>query len=274
MAQYRWILTSCFLILMLQFTAAAASSTVRVGDDVTLPCEHVIDGQRACDSTTWIFSQLENTPIVVLIGHGRIAVNAKPDRLSVTENCSLVIKKVTEEDAGRYTCRQFYPSGHQQGPDAVVELSIVTMTEHNNADNVTLHCFVSTYERCQHTVKWLFQSKYVDKDNQDLRTYQSPCYTSVTFPASHFSYTSRYQIFRCEVTEGDKVQEFPFSPQSSGEDTTTTKPTTTTTTTTKTESKAKPTTESGIKANTNDASTKMVESNKGGWLENVLPGKL
>ncbi|XP_032398673.1 uncharacterized protein LOC116706129 isoform X2 [Etheostoma spectabile] len=251
MAQFRWIITSFFLILMLQLTAAA-SFTVRAGDDVTLPCEHVIDGQRTCDSTTWVFSQLENTPIVVLIGHGRIAENAKSDRLSVTENCSLVMKKVTEEDAGRYTCRHIRKSGQQQGEDALVELSIVTMTEHNNADNVTLHCFVSTYERCQHTVKWLFQSKDVDKDNQDLRTSQSPCYTSVTFPTSHFSYTSRYQLFRCEVTEGDKVQEFPFSPQSSGEDTTTTKPTTTAIITT-TESTAKPTTESR-KASTNDAS--------------------
>ncbi|XP_035851589.1 uncharacterized protein LOC116042012 isoform X3 [Sander lucioperca] len=222
MAEFRWIITSIFLIIMLQFTAAATPSfTVRVGDEVTLPCEHVIDGQK-CNSSTWVFSELENTPIVVLIGRGRIAENAKSDRLSVTEKCSLVIKNVTEEDAGLYTCRQFNKSGQQQGEDALVELSIVTITEHNNADDVMLHCFVSTYERCQHTVKWLFQSKYVDKDNQDLRTSQSPCYTSVTVPTSHFSFTSRYQFFRCEVTEGDKVQDFPFSPQSSGEDTITT----------------------------------------------------
>ncbi|XP_028461424.1 uncharacterized protein LOC114573426 isoform X2 [Perca flavescens] len=225
MAQFRWIIIYFFLIPMLQFTAATPSFTVRVGDEVTLPCEHVIDGQKG-NSTTWVFSELENTPKVVLIGRGRITENAKADRLSVTEKCSLVIKKVTEEDAGLYTCRQFNKSGQQQGEDALVELSIVTMTEHNSADDVTLHCFVSTYERCQHTVKWLFQSKYVEIDNQDLRTSQSPCYTSVTVPTSHFSYTSRYQFFRCEVTEGDKVQEFPFSPQSSsekpGEDTITT----------------------------------------------------
>uniref|UniRef100_A0A8C9XFJ9 Ig-like domain-containing protein n=1 Tax=Sander lucioperca TaxID=283035 RepID=A0A8C9XFJ9_SANLU len=109
---------------MLQFTATP-SFTVRVGDEVTLPCEHVIDGQK-CNSSTWVFSELENTPIVVLIGRGRIAENAKSDRLSVTEKCSLVIKNVTEEDAGLYTCRQFNKSGQQQGEDALVELSIVT----------------------------------------------------------------------------------------------------------------------------------------------------
>ncbi|XP_034756655.1 uncharacterized protein LOC117961828 [Etheostoma cragini] len=176
------------------------------------------DGQRACDSTTWIFSHSGYS--VELVNLGKMKDNipkAKPDRLSVTENCSLVIKKVTEEDAGRYTCRQFYPSGPQQGPDAGVFLSVVTMTEHQDSDEVTLHCSVSTYGPCRHTVKWLFKSHDVDKDHKDLRTSQSPCYSSVTFPTSHFSYTSRYQMFRCEVTEGDKVQEFPFSPQSSGE---------------------------------------------------------
>ncbi|XP_032399487.1 uncharacterized protein LOC116706655 [Etheostoma spectabile] len=220
MEEFKWIKMSLFLILLLHSTAAAGyllSSSVRAGDDVTLPCEHVTDGQRACDSTTWIFSGSGDTVELVNLGKIKEEAGVKPDRLSVTEKCSLVIKKVTEEDAGRYTCRQFYTSGHQQGPDAVVHLSVVTMTEHQDSDEVTLRCSVSTYGPCTHTVKWLFKSRDVDKDNPDFRTSQSPCSSSVTFPTSHFSYTSRYQLFRCEVTEGDKVQEFPFSPQSSGE---------------------------------------------------------
>ncbi|XP_038583667.1 uncharacterized protein LOC119909492 [Micropterus salmoides] len=56
---------------------------------------------------------------------------AKSDRLSVTENCSLVIKTVTDEDVGRYTCRQFI-SGQQQGPDSVVLLSVI-----NSKDTTT-----------------------------------------------------------------------------------------------------------------------------------------
>ena len=46
---------------------------------------------------------------VALIELGQIHRDAaaQSDRLSVTANCSLVIKKVTHEDAGRYTCRQF-----------------------------------------------------------------------------------------------------------------------------------------------------------------------
>ncbi|KAJ4921975.1 hypothetical protein JOQ06_027791 [Pogonophryne albipinna] len=63
---------------------------------------------------------------------------AKSDRLRVTENCSLGIKKVTEEDAGVYTCRQFSRSGKQQSPESEVLLNVVTMTEHQVNDEVTL----------------------------------------------------------------------------------------------------------------------------------------
>ncbi|KAK1889275.1 Kit ligand [Dissostichus eleginoides] len=52
-------------------------------------------------------------------------------------------KEVTEEDAGLYYCRQFR-SGEQQDPDSGVYLSVVTMTEHQDNDEVTLDCSVST----------------------------------------------------------------------------------------------------------------------------------
>ncbi|XP_078030108.1 uncharacterized protein LOC117270626 isoform X6 [Epinephelus lanceolatus] len=220
MTEFRWIKISLFLLLMLQFTAAGQlfrSLTFRVGDDVTLSCENVIDDQNNCDSTVWLFSESRSTRAVVLVYLGKTAEEAKSDRLSVTANCSLVIKKVTDEDVGRYGCRQFR-SAKQQGQDAVVELSVVTMTEHNNADEVTLTCSVRTYERCTHKVKW--QGQDVAEDDQHMRTSQSPCSASVTFLTSVYIYTSRYKLFKCAVTDGDRVQVFPFRSQSSGEDTT------------------------------------------------------
>ncbi|XP_063757663.1 uncharacterized protein LOC134876583 isoform X2 [Eleginops maclovinus] len=141
---------------------------------------------------------------------------AKSDRLRVLKNCSLVIKKVTEEDAGRYTCRQFR-SGQQQGPDSLVDLSVVTMTEHQDTDEVTLRCSVSTYGDCGLTVKWLFQGRDVDKDHREIKTSTSSCSASVTFQTSHFSNTSRSKLFTCAVTAGGNVH--TFTPQSSGEDT-------------------------------------------------------
>ena len=103
------------------------SLTVRAGDEVTLPFDNVIDDQDKCESTRWIFRHSPLTPEVTLFEDGQIhkEAKAKSDRLRVTENCSLVIKKVTEEDAGGYVCTQFR-SGEQQDPVSQVFLSVVT----------------------------------------------------------------------------------------------------------------------------------------------------
>ncbi|KAI3364573.1 hypothetical protein L3Q82_011361 [Scortum barcoo] len=131
-------------------------------------------------------------------------------------NCSLVIKKVTVEDVGLYTCKQFR-SAYQQGEDSLVFLSVINMNEQKDDDKVILNCSVSSYEQCEHTVKWLYEGKDVDKDNKDLQTSQPGCYTTVPFLTSHHIYTSRFNLFTCEVTDGHtrKVQLFPFSLQSS-----------------------------------------------------------
>ncbi|XP_044025141.1 uncharacterized protein LOC122863080 isoform X2 [Siniperca chuatsi] len=219
MAEIRWIKTSSFLMLLLHFTAVTgqySSFLVLDGDEVTLPCENVIDGQDKCDRTNWRFTDSGYTAAVQLVRRGQIGENAKAksDRLSVTASCSLVIKKVTAEDVGHYTCRQLR-SGRQ---DADVYLSVVTMTEHEDPDKVTFTCSVSTYVGCRHTVKWLYEGKDVDKDNKDMKTSQSDCTVTVTFLTSYVKQKSKYQeLFKCEVTDiySGKVQRFPFSPQSS-----------------------------------------------------------
>ncbi|XP_068565161.1 uncharacterized protein [Cebidichthys violaceus] len=225
MSEFRWIKTSLFLILVLQFTAATGQRflyvTVRDGDEVTLSCNSLIDDQQNCDSTMWIFTDSSSTPAaVVLVRDGKIVeeAKAKSDRLSVSEKCSLVIKNVTDEDVGQYVCRQLR-SRRKQGPDALVYLSVVTMTEQKDNDEVTLRCSVSTDGECRHKVKWLLQGRVVDKDNKDLKTSQSSCSASLTFLTSHFISTSRFNSLKCEVTRGDKVQQFSFRNSPSGEKT-------------------------------------------------------
>ncbi|XP_077949591.1 uncharacterized protein LOC120808277 isoform X8 [Gasterosteus aculeatus] len=215
MAEFRGIQTSLLLILMLQFTEAAREQrlTVRDGDEVTLPCNSVTEDQNNCDSTVWLFTYLRSRPPVVLVRNGQIEeAKAESDRLSVSQNCSLVMKKVTRGDVGRYVCRQFRPGGHE---DAEVHLSVASMTEETNRDEVTLRCSVWTYERCEHTVKWMNGDQDVDKDNE-VKTSPSLCSASLSFKTSHFFYTSSFTSLKCEVTDGDKVMQ--FSP--SGEDTT------------------------------------------------------
>ncbi|XP_071057997.1 uncharacterized protein [Pseudochaenichthys georgianus] len=185
MSEFRRIVMSSFLMLLLHFAAADVKRyfrIVRAGDEVTLPFDNVIDDQDECERTTWYFS--DSGPLVTLFENGKIQSEAKSDRLSVTEKCALVIKKVTEEDAGGYTCRQFR-SG-EQGPYSVVYLSVVTMTEHQDNDEVTLDCSVESYGGCGLSVKWLLQGRDVDKGNREIKTSQSSCSASVTFLTSLF----------------------------------------------------------------------------------------
>ncbi|XP_047429252.1 uncharacterized protein LOC124998768 isoform X2 [Mugil cephalus] len=204
------------MILMLPFTGALTRQfylylTVRDGDDVTLLHENVVDDQRNCDKTTWIFVNSRSRTSVELVTLGQI--RSKPDRLRLTSNCSLVMKKVSDEDVGLYICRHFDKSGQEQGPDALVVLSVVTMTEHDDTDQVNLTCSVGTFGPCRHSVRWLNRDKEVDKDNKELITSQSSCSASVRFLTTHFSYTSRYKLFKCQVsTDTKEVKLFTFGP--------------------------------------------------------------
>ncbi|XP_049914983.1 uncharacterized protein LOC126399186 [Epinephelus moara] len=214
MAEFRWIIMSLFLMLLFKFTAAATEKYSLVGEEVTLSCENVTHDQDNCDSATWLFSDGGNK--VTLFEHGKIhrEAEAKSDRLSVTANCSLVIKKVTLEDVGCYSCRQLR-SG--QVSDSQVHLSVVDMTEQKDTDRVIFFCSVWIYGYiCTHKVKWLYEG-----DQNDLETSQTTCVASVTFTTSDYNQKLKYsELLKCEVTDGHtkEVHQFTFSPpQSSGE---------------------------------------------------------
>nr|XP_046228721.1 uncharacterized protein LOC124050332 isoform X2 [Scatophagus argus] len=206
-----------------------SSFVVGDGEEVTLPCDNRRADLHRCDEIDWLFIDLENRATVLLVKRGQIGEQAKTksDRLSVTKNCSLVIKKVSAEDVGLYTCRQSLQV------DVNVHLSVVTMTEREDADEVTLSCSVVTYERCGHTVKWLNEGKEVTEGEDDMKTSGSDCSVTVTLRSSFVKQKSKYrEQFRCEVTDRvtQTVQQFTFRHQSSGEEATATTATTTTTT--------------------------------------------
>ncbi|XP_039455177.1 uncharacterized protein LOC120433254 [Oreochromis aureus] len=134
MAAFTWIQMSSLLILMLQFKGTTEQNqtvTAERGHDVTLPCKNVIQGQHNCISTTWIFSDPSSSVSLFEFEQFK-EVKPKSDRLSLSADCSLVIKKVTDQDVGRYTCRQYKnATGPQEGPDFMIHLSVI------NSEDVT-----------------------------------------------------------------------------------------------------------------------------------------
>ncbi|XP_051263910.1 uncharacterized protein LOC127367816 isoform X2 [Dicentrarchus labrax] len=217
MVEFRWITFSLFLMLVFSFSATGNSSfAVKVGDDFTLPCENLIHDQNKCNTTSWVFTDSKTK--VTLIDYGRIHKEAevKSDRLSVTADCSLVIKKVAVKDVGQYICKHFKSGQQQLSP---VYLSVIVMTKKTNNDKTTLSCSVSSGRWCAHRVKWLYEGKHVDGNNKDVKTSGSECSVTVTFLASYLKQNSKYhEFFKCEVnvTNSNKSQLFIFSRQSSG----------------------------------------------------------
>ncbi|XP_028252942.1 uncharacterized protein LOC114428586 [Parambassis ranga] len=224
MLDFRWIQMSSCLLLVLHFTVTAGQTSVlkRGGEDVTLSCEKVIDDQNNCDGTTWVYSPLRVGQATELIRLGQINEDIpNKDRLSVTENCSLIIKKVREEDAGQYVCQQYKKEEQPYTRVHVsqVDLSVVIMTESNNPDQVYLICSVVSYNLCSHTVRWLFNGEDLDGLQSDILITESECSNILKFlDQINFVYKSQ-NLLKCEVTDykTGKVQQFDFNHQTSGD---------------------------------------------------------
>nr|XP_040017012.1 uncharacterized protein LOC120808273 isoform X2 [Gasterosteus aculeatus aculeatus] len=190
--------TLCVMLLLLQ--AAVRGQTppdprflVRAGDDVTLP-----SNQDRCDGSTWLYSRSGSTVELVTLGKFRnnaLIPEAKTNRLSLTANCSLVIRNVSGEDVGRYINRHYDETEKQQGPDGVVSLYVFTMEEKDYGGSVELSCFVLRSSECEHTVKWLYDGKQTDV----MTTSHAACEATVTFKAPLHQKSKYYKSLRCEV---------------------------------------------------------------------------
>ncbi|KAM3602748.1 uncharacterized protein V6R79_010007 [Siganus canaliculatus] len=100
---------------------------VSVGDEATLPCGNQML-QWSCASTDWLYiSPYSSTQFsYTLVTSGRVDGFVKPGRLSLTPDCSLVIKSVQNDDDGPYICGT-------RGQDFIVFLSVVPKI---NSDDV------------------------------------------------------------------------------------------------------------------------------------------
>ncbi|XP_053301549.1 uncharacterized protein LOC128460397 isoform X5 [Pleuronectes platessa] len=211
------------LLVLIPFTVLDAQFSyiiIRAGAEVTLSCGHVREDHVNCGATEWLFSDSEGTRTVKLFVNRQLDTSeiskSKADRLRLAANCSLVIREVTAEDAGQYTCRQFNLTT-QPYEDHQVYFSVVNVTEQKRSDEVTLSCSVSTCRICDLTVKWLFMNKDVTENNKDLKTSQSSSSATVSFSKSHFVNSMKnYSSLTCKVNDGYNEEKFSFIPPSSG----------------------------------------------------------
>ncbi|XP_065820141.1 uncharacterized protein [Labrus bergylta] len=205
MHQLRRTKLSLIVILTLLVTAVTgddtASLTVKHGHDVTLPCGNVIKDQQKCDSPSWLFSRYSRSTAGELVTLGNISKNekakAKAKRLNVTEDCSLVIKNVTREDVGRYSCRQIR-SGEQHGLDALLLLNVIDI---DSDDPYRFYCSVFRFGDCAHTVKWYYKG-----DKTDISEHQQTDCTAAVIFTTEVEKSKIEELLFCNVTDKQSGQ--------------------------------------------------------------------
>ncbi|XP_075869195.1 uncharacterized protein LOC142879683 isoform X2 [Nelusetta ayraudi] len=231
MCGVEWMKASARLLpfLLLLRGSAAAAAVLLENDTISLNCDQLIDDQTKCDATTWVFYRSIKTPVELItlgqITSTRLDVN-KVHRLKVLENCSLEIKSVTAEDAGRYHCQQ-YRSGKKEGQDTVVELAVVTMSEVEIKDEATLTCNVATHKPCTFKVYLMFKGSR-DKLTWPRLIPSSLCKISQKFTVYQHEFKKRFTSLWCIVENKNDEHTFLFHPQPSGRNTGTTTQSTTT----------------------------------------------
>ncbi|XP_015224827.1 PREDICTED: uncharacterized protein LOC107081134, partial [Cyprinodon variegatus] len=78
----------------------------RAGDDAVLPCKRPSSSSSSCSTVNWLYMRDEDMNPQQEVQRGNVVQSSsKAARLSVDNNCSLIINNITTEDAGGYRCQ-------------------------------------------------------------------------------------------------------------------------------------------------------------------------
>ena len=94
------------------FSSDYGTTEFRAGGCVSLSC----GAQRDCSRITWLFSDNKGPAVELVVGgevmvaDGKVKTEDDTERLCVTEECSLEVKKLRKKDEGVYFCREYPPA--------------------------------------------------------------------------------------------------------------------------------------------------------------------
>ncbi|XP_041660746.1 uncharacterized protein LOC121521082 [Cheilinus undulatus] len=183
-------LLELIVILVLQFGVGNGQEKIyhifQPEQDVTLPCgSPSSSGPLQCSKILWLFNRDFSETFVE---SRRGTVNRKSlraDRLSLDANCSLVIKRVTAEDVGLYTCRQ--RDFHHY--DVSVYLSLFTIfptptdSDSRSSSDVRLECSLLRYRglsSCQpNSLRWVDETGAVITDGVTKSSRHADCFSDL-----------------------------------------------------------------------------------------------
>ncbi|RVE55921.1 hypothetical protein OJAV_G00230860 [Oryzias javanicus] len=197
----------------------------RVGDDVLLPCR-AKSSSSSCSIVNWEYQKDPSGTFIKEISKGKVEQSsARASRLNMSRDCSLLIRNITDEDAGRYICSLLTWSG----PDASVFLNVLSISKDStevhprgNGD-ITLQCSLNRYDTrksCKkNSIIWLDEtgSQLTGEDDAFEFRGKTNCVSVLT--VKHQS--GNNNRFTCQFVEENKVKidadyslDFSESPQS------------------------------------------------------------
>ncbi|XP_074540843.1 uncharacterized protein LOC141801624 [Halichoeres trimaculatus] len=164
------------------------SIIVREGENVTLPSGFGITDQSTCDGVDWLKGSTDPKNVV---HRGQV----KSERVTLTTNCSLVLKTVSSQDAAIYHFQLV-----DSGQDIQFYLSVLQMSYREEQGVVTLTCSAPAHHSYRHMVKWVYEG--AGKPGTGV-TEKAPHSNSVSFPTASVKPSSAYlDLYKCEVTDG------------------------------------------------------------------------
>ncbi|XP_071268295.1 uncharacterized protein [Salvelinus alpinus] len=182
----------------------------REGDDVSLPCNNVVNPD--CSSTTWLCNRDASTGTIGEVEFGKIKVEKteRADRLSVGSDCSLRVSDVRAEDAGLYTCQQYLTeTGPPHGEDAPVLLSVLTIsstppvTDLKPYVDMTLRCSLLTFMGHERYNSGVSLSWVPETGTNVQVTQRSPCDITLTVTLQREDNNRKWT---CTLTEKGNVK--------------------------------------------------------------------
>uniref|UniRef100_UPI0037E76DA1 uncharacterized protein n=1 Tax=Semicossyphus pulcher TaxID=241346 RepID=UPI0037E76DA1 len=207
-------LLELIIVVVLLFEVGSGQERIhrfhRPGQDATLPCGTQSSNiSSSCSNISWLYNREAGETLTVAINRNVVESSPRAARLSVDTNCSLVIKRITAEDVGRYTCRLNNDVNH----DRTVSLNLLTISlipadaDPRRGDEVTLECSLLRYTRlpaCQQNgLRWVDETGTVLSEGVVKLSRQADCVSNLTVKRQ----SGNDRTYTCQFVNKDNKEE-------------------------------------------------------------------
>ncbi|XP_030260129.1 titin-like isoform X2 [Sparus aurata] len=196
----------------------------RAGPDAILSCGRASYPDQICSYVTWFYSKDYQSQSITEVSKGKVKMHSvRAVRLSLDTSCSLIIKNITAEDAGRYICRQ----GEDARTDISTYLSVLTVSpsppdaDPKRDGEVTLECSLFRYTHLRHcpqiSIRWMDETRTVLLGEGEGYKFhgQNNCSSSLTVKLQ----SGHNRTYTCQLVDENNVEiEADYTPVLTGDD--------------------------------------------------------